>query len=582
MPICISRSIYAAVSMTTLLVAGACSGGREAPEGYGVGTPGGPTDPTDPGQDDPAEHDEVPGVPPISGGTLLVSADAERAFVADPDRDRIVVVDLIDRSVVETIALKAGSEPGRATEDAAGRVHVLLRGSGEVVTLDRDGKVTDTRDVCPGPRGIDVDPATEELVVACVTGDLLRMAAEEGGAVSLRVRLAPDLRDVVVLGERTYVSRFRSGEIIALDPSGDIIEERSLPAADPTMVPSVAWRMTEIGSRGFYVAHQRASTVEIDVGEGADPNAYSSTRIVDAGGASFGELFEYQGDATPYGIVLPVDAAVNDGLGIVATVGAGSDILHLSSGRDYYVKGEPVAVRFAGENVVVQTRQPSELRVFALTGDEYSVDLGGADVTDVGHAAFHRSTKGPTVTISCASCHPEGRDDGHTWNFAPLGPRRTQTLLGDVTETMPFHWDGDIASFGELVDEVFDKRMGAGKLNKKEKAAFQSWLKSLDDLPAASKSAEISDGPRVFKKAGCDSCHNGDRFTNDGAANVGTGRAFQVPSLIGVRYRAPFMHDGCAPTLRDRFGECGGDSHGDVSTLTDSEMETLVEYIDSL
>ena len=47
------------------------------------------------------------------------------------------------------------------------------------------------------------------------------------------------------------------------------------------------------------------------------------------------------------------------------------------------------------------------------------------------------------------------------------------------------------------------------------------------------------------------------------------GGAFQVPSLVGIGTRGPFMHDGCAATLRDRFNPaCGGAQHGMTDKLT--------------
>jgi hypothetical protein len=43
------------------------------------------------------------------------------------------------------------------------------------------------------------------------------------------------------------------------------------------------------------------------------------------------------------------------------------------------------------------------------------------------------------------------------------------------------------------------------------------------------------------------------------------------------------MHDGCAPTLADRFGACGGgDRHGHTSQLTADQVADLVAYLDSL
>jgi len=45
------------------------------------------------------------------------------------------------------------------------------------------------------------------------------------------------------------------------------------------------------------------------------------------------------------------------------------------------------------------------------------------------------------------------------------------------------------------------------------------------------------------------------------------------------------MHDGCAPTLADRFGSgsCGGgDQHGVTSNLTRAQLADLTAYLTSL
>ena len=66
--------------------------------------------------------------------------------------------------------------------------------------------------------------------------------------------------------------------------------------------------------------------------------------------------------------------------------------------------------------------------------------------------------------------------------------------------------------------------------------------------------------------------------------SVGTGGPIKVPSLVGVGARAPYLHTGCAPTLRDRFtGSCdGGDSHGHTSQLSETELADLIAYLESL
>jgi hypothetical protein len=60
---------------------------------------------------------------------------------------------------------------------------------------------------------------------------------------------------------------------------------------------------------------------------------------------------------------------------------------------------------------------------------------------------------------------------------------------------------------------------------------------------------------------------------------------FQVPSLVGVSTRGPFMHDGCAKTLTDRFTDptCGGgDKHGLTSPLTEAQLGDLIAYLNTI
>jgi hypothetical protein len=48
-----------------------------------------------------------------------------------------------------------GAEPGRLVEDDAGRVHVALRGSGELATIDPAlASLIARRPACIGPRGV--------------------------------------------------------------------------------------------------------------------------------------------------------------------------------------------------------------------------------------------------------------------------------------------------------------------------------------------------------------------------------------------------------------------------------------------
>jgi cytochrome c peroxidase len=90
-------------------------------------------------------------------------------------------------------------------------------------------------------------------------------------------------------------------------------------------------------------------------------------------------------------------------------------------------------------------------------------------------------------------------------------------------------------------------------------------------------------GRDVFVQLRCDACHSGARLTDNLNHDVGTGAEFQTPPLVGLRYSAPYMRDGCAATLLDRFDPaCGGPQHGDTSLLDEQELSDLVRYLEAL
>ncbi len=156
-------------------------------------------------------------------------------------------------------------------------------------------------------------------------------------------------------------------------------------------------------------------------------------------------------------------------------------------------------------------------------------------------------------------------------------------------KTAPFHWDGDMTDLGSIMDEVFVNRMGGERQGPRHVKAIASWIGTIPELPRSTpkpvSESVLKHGAEVYAKAQCDTCHNGAMLTNNETMDVGTGKAFQVPSLVGIANRAPFIHDGCAATLKDRFlnPACGGgDKHGRTSDLTEAELSDLVAYLETL
>jgi cytochrome c peroxidase len=241
--------------------------------------------------------------------------------------------------------------------------------------------------------------------------------------------------------------------------------------------------------------------------------------------------------------------------------------------------GRVVALAFASNQLVVQTREPATL----MMGSR-SVLLPGPSRKHTGHELFHLGTAGG---IACASCHPEGNEDGQVWTFDGLGPRRTQNISGGISGTEPFHWSGDMDTFSKLAHDVFGSRMSGPAMGEEYVGALLHWVDKIPrrEPPTPDDPAAVERGMAIFNNAdvGCASCHSGEKMTNNASVNVQTGGVFQVPSLRGLAWRAPYLHQGCALTLDARFDACGGgDAHGHTSQLTAQERADLVAYLDTL
>jgi mono/diheme cytochrome c family protein len=238
--------------------------------------------------------------------------------------------------------------------------------------------------------------------------------------------------------------------------------------------------------------------------------------------------------------------------------------------------------------LLIQLREPAQLLIQRQLpfGNTDTIQLGGESRADTGHELFHRDAGGG---IACASCHPEGGEDGHTWRFAGFGDRRTQALHVGLRDTAPFHWAGDLPNVGELMSQVFVGRMGGVRESGPRVSALSEWLFALR-APAPIRDATdeaAQRGQALFQSSdvGCTTCHSGPKLTDNRSVaidSVATTK-LQVPSLIAIGYRAPFMHNGCAATLAARFDPaCGGNQHGNTAALSETQRSDLVAYLESL
>ena len=110
---------------------------------------------------------------------------------------------------------------------------------------------------------------------------------------------------------------------------------------------------------------------------------------------------------------------------------------------------------------------------------------------------------------------------------------------------------------------------------------------SADEQPSAARGATVFNAPAT----GCATCHSGALYTDrmfhsvlpastDPDAQLS---AVDTPSLIAVRNRPPYLHDGSAPTLMDVLTTQNvGDTHGQTSTLSAQQLQDLETFLESL
>jgi len=258
---------------------------------------------------------------------------------------------------------------------------------------------------------------------------------------------------------------------------------------------------------------------------------------------------------------------------------------------------------------------PTEVqRIPTLTDEPLSDDVLA------GKILFHDAADpriGKDGYISCASCHPDGRDDGQTWDFTDRGEglRNTITLEGrGGTDMGRLHWTGNFDevqdfevvlrhSFGgaglmddsDWNDEAVQASLGDPKAGRSEALdQLAAYVHSLTTTPE-SPYGEPEGGFALFQGLGCPSCHEPSTLYTDstrsdhplhdiGSQGPGTGQrlglafdgSFDTPTLLGVHATGPYLHDGSEPTLAGAIG-----AHENIAVTTQQKVE-LQAYLRSL
>ncbi|MCS7166143.1 MAG: hypothetical protein RMI91_12645 [Gemmatales bacterium] len=226
---------------------------------------------------------------------------------------------------------------------------------------------------------------------------------------------------------------------------------------------------------------------------------------------------------------------------------------------------------------------------------ERHISLGGPqpDLIRRGQILFHSAKLSHLGQFSCASCHPGGGADGLNWDLPRdgIGNAKNTRVLWGSRSTAPYGWLGTSPTLADRILGTL-RSMHRYEPSAEELTALVAYVSTLPPAPVAevapSERMAYERGRALFHtKAGCATCHPPPTYQDGLAHDVGTGkgqeRRFDTPSLRGLRFSAPYLHDGRAATLEEVFTKHNGQRrHGQVHLLTPEELADLLLFLRTL
>lgn len=230
----------------------------------------------------------------------------------------------------------------------------------------------------------------------------------------------------------------------------------------------------------------------------------------------------------------------------------------------------------------------------ASLGRVATVPLGPTPVARTaaqrGEALFLDGRRALDRWMSCASCHIGGHTSGLSFDTLGDGgygaPKNTPSLLG-VGGTEPYAWTGAFPGLPEQVHQSLESSLRGPAPSERGVRDLVAFLETLQPPPPVRMATDPAAlrGAEVFHARRCDTCHRPPLYTIPAVRDVGLDdgagghRRFNPPSLRGVGWSAPYLHDGRAATLADVLDQ---HSPGQTRPLTADERAALAAYLESL
>lgn len=262
--------------------------------------------------------------------------------------------------------------------------------------------------------------------------------------------------------------------------------------------------------------------------------------------------------------------------------------------------------RFADGSFVVSSPPDGTFGVFGadgrirtvvrLTPDDDALLRDDPDALErrMGEHDFYEATR---AGLSCQSCHLHADRDGALHDVGDHRLSPTLTVRG-VAGTAPYLRDGSYPRVRDLDDLSQTLYRGFLRVAPSRARTLEAYVDGLTRLPnplgAGGDVARQREGVRAFVKARCPTCHAFPAFTNLGQHPMGSifpdcvaerpaDAVVDTPSLLSVRWAAPYLNDGRAATLRALLEQWNpSNRHGDTASLSAGERDDLVYFLESL
>jgi hypothetical protein len=272
----------------------------------------------------------------------------------------------------------------------------------------------------------------------------------------------------------------------------------------------------------------------------------------------------------------------------------------------------PEALRVGDRPVAVRASADGKLAYVACSLDDAVMEIGvparkvlrtlrlgpesEATAEHLGARVFFDADRSRGGWYSCQTCHPGGGTAGNQFNTRSDGrglAKRSLSLFG-VDRTGPWAWLGKFESLQAQIAASLEKTMAVDTPAKPgDVENVIAYLRTLErpapTRPGEDLGGDSRHGEDVFDRAGCDRCHTPPEYTSRGVKDIGLGdqldrgRSFNPPSLLGVRDRHRFLHDGRAASIEAVFRDHNPRGlHGKAAELSGAEMRDLIAFLKTL